>query len=111
MNKVKNIGMGFEAPKGAKQSTDKHDPFFGSVKVHGRTFVGVVTKKGSHRTVTVEWPRSFFVPKYERYTKRRTKVRAHNPDSIDANVGDRVTIVETRPISKTKKFIVVRVEK
>jgi small subunit ribosomal protein S17 len=79
--------------------------------VRGRTFVGKVVKRNVHNTVTVEWPRLHYVPKYERYTKRRSRVKAHNPDSVDAQEGDTVLIAETRPISKTKKFIVVRVEK
>jgi small subunit ribosomal protein S17 len=111
MKKAKNIGMSFDAPKTTKgDQTDKNDPYYGYIKIRGRTFVGTVTKKGSHRTVTVEWPRTHFIPKFERYEKRRSKVKAHNPDSIDANIGDKVTIVESRPISKTKKFIVVRIE-
>ena len=111
MKKARNAGKGFEAPVKEMENTDKHDPFFGNMTIHGRTFKGTVIKRGSHRTVTVEWPRTYFIRKYERYEKRRSRVKAHNPDSINAQVGDVVTIVETRPISKTKKFVVVRVEK
>jgi small subunit ribosomal protein S17 len=111
MTKAKNIGMGYKPQKEEmEENKDKHDPFFGKSKIHGRTFTGVIIKKGSHRTVTVEWPRTHFDKKYERYEKRRTRVKAHNPDSISADVGDRVTIVETSPISKTKKFIIVKIE-
>jgi len=42
------------------------------------------------------------------YERRYSKVKAHNPDEIDAKVGDVVTIMETRPISKTKNFIVIK---
>jgi small subunit ribosomal protein S17 len=82
-----------------------------SIGTRGRTFVGKVVKKNVHNTVTVEWPRLHFVPKYERYTKRRSRVKAHNPDSVDAQIGDTVLIAETRPISKTKKFIIMRIQK
>ena len=61
------------------------------------------------RTVTVEWERKEYMPKYERYERRRTRVKAHNPDSIAAKMGDIVKIVETRPISKTKSFIVTQI--
>jgi ribosomal protein S17 len=58
-------------------------------------------------TVTVEWDRVRYVAKYERYEKRRTRVKAHNPKEIDAKKGDIVRIMETKPISKTKHFIIV----
>ncbi len=45
--------------------------------------------------------------KYERYEKKRTKLHVHNPECIDANIGDIVRIAETRPISKTKNFVII----
>jgi small subunit ribosomal protein S17 len=55
--------------------------------------------------------RRVYVPKYERYLNRRSKVKAHNPVEISAKEGDTVIIKECRPISKTKKFVVVEVIK
>ncbi len=52
-----------------------------------------------------------YLKKYERYELRRSKVHAHNPECIDAKVGDRVLVAETRPISKTKSWVVVAVTK
>ncbi|NJL44221.1 MAG: 30S ribosomal protein S17 [Nitrosarchaeum sp.] len=60
-------------------------------------------------TVSVEWTRRLYIPKYERYLIRKSRVKAHNPAQIGAKVGDRVRIVETRPISKTKKFLVTEI--
>lgn len=60
-------------------------------------------------TVTVEWSRRRHVSKYQRYEQRSSKVKAHNPKDINAKKGDRVRIMETRPISKTKHFIVVEI--
>jgi len=105
----KNVGMGFESP--SKKCEDKHCPFHGEIKLHGRTFVGKIIKKNAHRTVNVQWERIAYLSKFERYSKSRSRVKAHNPDCIDASLGDEVTIVETRPISKTKSFVIVRVEK
>jgi len=51
--------------------------------------------------------RRHFIPKYERYSKRRTKLLVHNPDCLNAQVGDVVKIMETRPLSKTKHFVVI----
>jgi small subunit ribosomal protein S17 len=42
---------------------------------------------------------------------RRTRVKAHNPESIDAKEGDTVRIAETRPLSKTKNFVVIEIVK
>ncbi len=91
--------------KKEKQKTEKN------LSLRGRTFEGEVVSDKMHKTVTVIWERRAYVPKYERYEKRRTRVKAHNPDNINAKVGDIVVIKETRPISKTKNFVVVEVKK
>lgn len=79
------------------------------ISMRGRTFKGTVTSDKMASTVSVEWERSKYVPKYERYEKRRSRVKAHNPDSIGAKKGDYVEIKETRPISKTKSFIITKI--
>jgi small subunit ribosomal protein S17 len=81
------------------------------ISTRGRIFTGIVTSDKMSKTVTVEWGRRKYIPKYERYQKRRTKVKAHNPETINAEKGDTVVIMETRPISKTKNFIVISIEK
>lgn len=81
------------------------------ISTRGRTFTGLVTSDKMSKTVTVEWERRKYIPKYERYQKRRTKVKAHNPQNINAEWGDTVEIMETRPISKTKNFIVTKIIK
>ena len=73
----------------------------------GRQFVGTVLGAKMQKTATVEWERRRYVPKYERYETRRSRVKAHNPDEIAAEHGDRVVIAECRPLSKTKKFIII----
>lgn len=80
--------------------------------VRGNVFVGKVVSNVFHKTCTVEWGRRHFVPKYERYEKRRTRVKVHVPESFNIAVGDTVKIGQTRPLSKTKHFVVIeRVEK
>jgi len=103
--KSKNIGFNVKPPK--QTCNDAKCPFHGQLKIRGRVFSGVVIKADMHKSCTVEWPRTFFVPKYERYERRRTRVHAHNPPCINAKKGDRVIIAECRPISKTKKFVVI----
>ncbi len=105
MMEAKSIGKGIEAPK--KSCVDKNCPFHGEIKVRGRTFVGTVIASRMQKTATVEWSRKVLIPKYERYTKKRTRIKAHNPDCIKAEDGDIVKIIETRPISKTVTFVIV----
>ncbi len=106
MTQEKTIGFGYTSPK--ETCTDKKCPFHGQIKVRGRTFVGTVTSAKFARSITVEWERLKFISKYERFEKRKTKVKAHNPECINAKEGDTVTIQECKPISKTKHFIVVQ---
>ena len=104
-NTEKNIGFGIKAPE--KECGDRNCPFHGKISVRGRIFEGVVTSDKMRASPTVEWGRSKFVAKYERYKKARTKVKVHNPPCINAKKGDKVKIIECRPISKTKSFIIV----
>lgn len=76
------------------------------LSTRGRTFTGKVVSNKMAKTVTVEWERKKYVPKYQRYEKRRTRVKAHDPMGLQ--IGDMVEIVETRPISKTKNFLVTK---
>lgn len=82
-----------------------------NISIRGKSFVGKVVSAKMHRTVVVEWERRVLIPKFERFEKRRSKVNAHNPDKINAKEGDQVRIKETRPLSKTKNFIVIEVLK
>ncbi|MBI5389425.1 30S ribosomal protein S17 [Candidatus Woesearchaeota archaeon] len=108
METAKNIGMNVTRPKEG-DAKDVKCPFFGSLKVRGRTFTGRVTSAKMHKTVVVEWSRRHYLPKYERYEKRKTKIKAHNPTSINAKENDIVQIAECRPLSKTKHFVVVAI--
>ena len=76
-----------------------------------RRYTGTVTSAKMQKTVTVEWPLRKFNKKYERFEMRRTRVKAHNPESIGAKEGDTVRIAETRPLSKTKTFVVIEIVK
>ena len=87
---------------------DSKCPFTGGLKVRDKLFTGIVVSKDTHRTVQVEWSRRKFVKKFERFMVGKTKVSAHNPDVIAAQIGDKVVIAECRPISKTKKFVIIQ---
>jgi len=79
--------------------------------IRGNVFEGKVVSAKANKTVTVERELVQYIPKYERYKKIRSRVKAHNPESINAKEGDHVRIGETRRISKTKSFIVMEVLK
>jgi len=105
----KQIGIDVPRPSGTCQ--DSKCPFHGSLKLHGRVFTGMVLATRSAKTATVGWERRYALPKYERYERRYTKLHAHNPSCINAQEGDLVTIAETRPLSKTKHFVVIQKSK
>jgi len=88
---------------------DKHCPIHGSLSVRGRIFEGTVFSSKAPKSATIEFERTRIIPKYERYEKRKTKLRVHNPTCINAKEGDLVRAAECRPISKTKRFVIIRV--
>lgn len=93
------------------QCNDPKCPVHGHLKVRGNVFSGIVKSAKAPKTVSVERLLFKFVPKYERYKKTKSRVYAHNPDCIAAEEGDTVKIGETRKLSKTKSFVVLKIEK
>ena len=73
-----------------------------------RMIQGIVSSAGMAKTITVRYERMFKHPKYKKYIRKHTKVHAHD-ETEDANVGDTVEIMECRPLSKTKRWRLVRV--
>lgn len=71
-----------------------------------QSFVGVVVKTAMKDTATVKVDRYVKHAKYKKYFVRSKKYLAHDPGNT-AQVGDTVTIVATRPLSKLKRFRVV----
>ncbi len=84
-------------------------PFYGELSVRGQTLEGTVASAKMDRTVVVEREYDVFVPKYDRYMKRRSRIPAHVPGVLDPQEGDEVRIAECRPLSKTKSHVVVQV--
>lgn len=100
----KNIGI--EAKPPAQACEDKNCCWHGDVRIRGRIFEGVVVSAKARRTAVVEIPYFHYVPKYERYERRTSRITCHNPDCVGAKEGDRVRIGECRPLSKTKHHII-----
>ena len=101
----KSVGVDLKPPKDDCGSDSC--AWHGTVSVRGRIFRGVVRHAKSKNTAMVEWGYHKYIPKYERYERRKTRVTAHNPDCIKAREGDVVVIGECRPLSKTKSFVIL----
>ncbi|MFH1396525.1 MAG: 30S ribosomal protein S17 [archaeon] len=101
--------LGVKAPEKKADEHDQNCPFHGSLNVKKETFTGVVVKRDAHGTATIEWFRQIFVPKYERSEVRKSRMRAHNPPCVNAEVGQKVLVARTRPISKSKHHVIIQV--
>ncbi|HKP00120.1 MAG TPA: 30S ribosomal protein S17 [Nitrospiraceae bacterium] len=73
-----------------------------------REWVGQVVSNKMNKTVVVEIERSVIHPLYRKVLRRVTKFKAHDEDNA-CKIGDRVRMIETRPISKDKHMRVVEV--
>jgi len=69
---------------------------------------GTVTSDKMDKTLTVVVDRLARHPMYEKYMRRRTKVHAHDENN-EGRVGDVVEVMETRPLSKLKRWRLVKV--
>ena len=69
---------------------------------------GVVVKRAMKDTATVQVERYVKHPKYKKFQRRSKKFLVHDPGNT-AEIGDKVKIRETRPISKRKRFVIVKV--
>ena len=73
-----------------------------------RTAIGVVISSKMDKTLRVDVPRLAQHSKYGKYVKRRTICYVHD-EKNEASAGDHVEIMETRPMSKSKRWRLVRV--
>jgi small subunit ribosomal protein S17 len=76
-------------------------------RAHRSQKVGTVASDKMQKTVIVRVDRLVRHTKYRRYVRRTSKFMAH--DELGATVGDRVRIVETRPLSARKRWRVVEI--
>jgi small subunit ribosomal protein S17 len=68
-----------------------------------RRLVGTVTSNKMDKTVVVVVNRLVREPKYKKYVRKRSKYKAHD-ERNECNVGDQVLLVETRPLSREKRW-------
>ena len=72
-----------------------------------RTLIGTVSSSKMEKTVTVLVERKVKHPLYGKYVVKSKKYHAH--DEIGCNEGDKVEIAESRPMSKTKSWVVTKI--
>ena len=75
-----------------------------------RTLTGTVVSSKRDKTISVLVERKVKHPVYGKIIKRSTKVHAHDQDNV-CNEGDIVTVVQSRPLSKTKSWVLQSVNK
>lgn len=104
---MRDIGVDVKPPAG-EWDGDQNCPFYGSLRLRGQVLEGTVANVGMLGTIVVERDNVRYMQKYERYEKRTSALSAHLPNCIGGvEVGDRVKIMECRPLSKTVSFCVI----
>lgn len=73
-----------------------------------KTRIGVVSSNKMQKTITVNVERKIKHPIYGKFLKKTTKFHAHD-EKDECQIGDVVKIMETRPLSKTKKWRLVEI--
>jgi small subunit ribosomal protein S17 len=79
-------------------------------EINTRTQTGLVVSSKRDKTITVKVERKVKHPLYKKILRRSSKLQAHDQDNV-CNEGDLVTIKECRPLSKTKSWELLKVEK
>jgi len=110
----KKVGLGFQTPADAIHSgyVDKKCPFTGNVSIRGRILRGMVISTKMNRTIIMRRDYLHYIRKYSRYEKKRhTNIPVHcSPAFKRIKEGDIVTIGQCRPLSKTVRFNVLKVQ-
>ncbi len=102
---MRQIGLPVKLPQ--KSCEDPKCPLHGGLSVRGRLMEGDVVSDKMKGTVIVMRRYHHYVPKFERYERRHSHIPAHNPPCIGAKEGDRVRMMECRPLSKSVSFVIV----
>jgi small subunit ribosomal protein S17 len=100
-NLAQDLATGVDAQAGNAQGSEVERRTSRAEKI------GVVASDKMTKTVVVRVDRLVKHPKYRRYVRRTSKFMAHN--ELDATTGDKVRIVETRPLSARKRWRVVEI--
>jgi small subunit ribosomal protein S17 len=86
----------------------KHTPRTPKPRGRRKTRIGYVVSDKMQKTIVVELENRMRHPLYGKIIRTTTKVKAHDENSI-AGIGDRVSLMETRPLSATKRWRLVEI--
>ncbi|MCH9681408.1 MAG: 30S ribosomal protein S17 [Deltaproteobacteria bacterium] len=87
-----------QAKAGTPDATDS-----GGLDRHRRVLVGQVVSDKMDKTIVVQVMRRYRHPRYRKYINEQVKYKAHD-ERNDARVGDTVRIIESRPLSRDKRW-------
>ena len=102
--------IGVDVPEPEQICNDINCPFHGTLRIRGRIINGTVMSHRMQKTAVIRKDFLSYVKKYKRYERKHTTISAHNPPCIDAREGDKVTIMECRPLSKTVSYVIITKE-
>ena len=89
--------------------TDKADKAGGAER-HRRVLQGQVVSDKMDKTIVVQVSRRYRHPRYRKYVNEQVRYKAHD-ERNEAKVGDSVRIVESRPISRDKRWRLTSIER
>lgn len=92
----------------AKDKGPKHTPSTPKPRGRRKTRIGYVVSDKMQKTIVVELEDRMRHPLYGKIIRTTKKVKAHDENSI-AGIGDRVSLMETRPLSATKRWRLVEI--
>ncbi|CAE8632534.1 unnamed protein product [Polarella glacialis] len=109
----RGVGLGFATPKEAKEGNfvDKKCPFTGNVSIRGKIIKGMCISNKMRRTIVIRRNYLHYVKKFQRFEKRHSNLSVHCSPAFEVKEGDIITAGQCRPLSKTVKFNVVKVDK
>ena len=99
--------IGIDVPVPGRTCADLKCPFHGRLPVRGQSLEGVVVSAKMQNTVVVEREYLRYIRKYERYEKRTHRMNVHAPPCLGLQVGNRITMMECRPLGKTVHFVAI----
>ena len=105
------IGLDVEDPPRAADSSEKNNPFNGSLRIRGKLFEGTVVSAKARGTVVIEKESPVYFTKFKRYARSRSSIHAHVPSNLDVAEGNRVLAAECRPLAKSVSYVVVEVRR
>ncbi|WP_155763801.1 30S ribosomal protein S17 [Mycobacterium asiaticum] len=93
---------------GSKEKGPKHTPAAPKPRGRRKTRIGYVVSDKMQKTIVVELEDRMRHPLYGKIIRTTKKVKAHDENSA-AGIGDRVSLMETRPLSATKRWRLVEI--